>query len=123
MNINEHKLDVKFDTKEKLLYATVTVPSIPKKRGVKIYKTPDVLSLLEKQGYMLKLADCISKTGNVRTDYENSTCGTWVFQLAFVKEKAPKKTPVVVEETLVAVAVKKPKKTRKPRTKKATKGK
>ena len=88
-----------------------------------MYKTEDVLSLLAKQGFTLTTADFVSKTCNVRTDYANCTSGTWVFKFTS-KEKAPKKAPKKAPDTAeLKKPIQAPKKTRKPKTKKAAKGK
>ena len=81
--MSNHKLDVSFDSKKGLLHATLTVPSVIKKRGVEMYDVSNVVTLLNEQGYSLQNSDCVSKTRNVvRTDYENATSGTWTFNLS-----------------------------------------
>ena len=125
MNINEYKLDVEYDKKSGLLYATLSVPSIPRARGIKVYTLDDILVMLEKQGFDLTKKDCINKTiGTVATNRFASTKGTWTFRLTSNETKPEDKPEVKVEKKqdtppdLPKPAEKK--KTRKTRTKKTT---
>jgi len=131
VNINDYKLDVDFDKDSGLLYATLTVPSVPKARGLKTYDVNKVLEMLEKQGFNLTVKDCISKThGFVATNRPSSTKGVWTFRLASkqstekveVEKVEVEKVEVekVEAEELSAAPPTKKKKTRKSRTKKPT---
>ncbi len=87
MNINEYKLDVDFDKEKGLLYATLSVPSVPRSHGIKMYVLEDVLGMLKKQGFELAPEDCVGRTApSVRTNRPTSTKATWTFNL--VKKKA-----------------------------------
>ena len=114
MNINEHKLDVDFDKEKGLLHATLSVPSVPRARGAKIYVLEDVLGLLKKQGFELTREDCVGSTApSVRTNRLTNNKATWTFNLA-KKKTAPAPTTESTKKTQKAVA-KKSKKTLSPK--------
>jgi hypothetical protein len=101
--MSNHKLDVSFDSKKGLLYATLTVPSVVKKKGVTIFTTEDVVDMLNTQGYSLKASDCVYKTRDVvRTDHDGATTGEWKFNLTGAEKKQPKKPTVAAPEKPVA---------------------
>tara|TARA_R110000824_G_scaffold3106_2_gene14236 strand:- start:5021 stop:5404 length:384 start_codon:yes stop_codon:yes gene_type:complete len=97
--MSNYKLDVSFDSKKGLLYATLTVPSVVKKKGITMYTTADVVDMLNTQGYSLNVSDCVSKTREVvRTDHYDGTTGKWKFNLTGGEKKQPKKPPVAAPE-------------------------
>ena len=78
----KYNLDVRIDKENSLLYANLSVPSLPAWQGFYKYDVEDVCNILREQGYYVKSKHVVSTTSlAVRTDDEPSTKGQWVFRL------------------------------------------